>query len=124
GKMSITGNRLIQSVNYSLAGMILLAAILSAAAQAPPGKTPKKTSVSAPAQSTDEQTEQRLRWWREARFGMFIHWGLYADPAGEWKLNPIPGIGEWIMSLEKIVGAEDEQLAAHFNPVRFNAEEG
>ncbi|HZS04356.1 MAG TPA: alpha-L-fucosidase [Blastocatellia bacterium] len=79
--------------------------------------------MSAPAQSTDEQKEQRLRWWREARFGMFIHWGLYAVPAGEWKGKPIPGIGEWIMNRAKIPVAEYEQLAAQFNPVRFNAEE-
>ena len=39
----------------------------------------------------------RLAWWREAKFGMFIHWGLYAIPAGEWKGKRIPGIGEWIM---------------------------
>src|SRR5581483_4896330 len=122
GKMSITGNRLIQSVNYSLAGMLLLAAILSAAAQAPPGKTPKKTSVSAPAQSTDEQKEQRLRWWREARFGMFIHWGLYAIPAGEWKGKPIAGIGEWIMNRARIPVSEYEALAKDFNPVKFDAE--
>ena len=37
------------------------------------------------------------KWWREARFGMFIHWGLYAVPAGLWKGKEIPGIGEWIM---------------------------
>ena len=41
--------------------------------------------------------DQRMKWWREARFGMFIHWGLYAVPAGEWKGKRIPGIGEWIM---------------------------
>ena len=29
--------------------------------------------------------EQRMKWWKDARFGMFIHWGLYAVPAGEWK---------------------------------------
>ena len=33
----------------------------------------------------------RLAWWREARFGMFIHWGLYAIPAGIWKGKEIPG---------------------------------
>lgn len=38
-----------------------------------------------------------MKWWREVRFGMFIHWDLYAVPAGEWKGKRIPGIGEWIM---------------------------
>ena len=40
---------------------------------------------------------QRLQWWEDARFGMFIHWGLYAIPAGEWEGERIGGIGEWIM---------------------------
>ena len=37
-----------------------------------------------------------MKWFREARFGMFIHWGLYAVPAGEWKGKLIPGLGEFI----------------------------
>ena len=41
--------------------------------------------------------EENLTWWKDARFGMFIHWGLYALPAGEWKGEQIPGISEWIM---------------------------
>src|SRR5690349_6096635 len=64
-----------------------------------------------------------LEWWRQARFGMFIHWGLYAIPAGEWKGKPIPGIGEWIMNRAKIPVTEYEHLAAQFNPVKFNADE-
>jgi alpha-L-fucosidase len=71
----------------------------------------------------DELKDKRLRWFREARFGMFIHWGLYAVPAGEWKGKLIPGIGEWIMNRAKIPVAEYEQLAPQFNPVKFNAEE-
>ncbi len=69
------------------------------------------------------QNQDRLRWWREARFGMFIHWGLYAIPAGEWKGKQIPGLGEWIMNHAKIPVAEYEQLANQFNPVKFNADE-
>ena len=53
------------------------------------------TTATSFAQTTAEQArEKRLQWWREARFGMFIHWGLYAIPAGEWKGQLIPGIGE------------------------------
>ena len=66
---------------------------------------------------------RRLQWWREARFGMFIHWGLYALPAGEWKGQPVAGIGEWIMNRAKIPVAEYERLAGRFNPVKFNADE-
>ncbi|MFB3902777.1 MAG: alpha-L-fucosidase [Acidobacteriota bacterium] len=72
---------------------------------------------------TPAKREARLKWWREARFGMFIHWGVYAVPAGEWKGKLIPGIGEWIMNRAKIPVAEYEKLAGQFNPVKFNADE-
>ena len=62
-----------------------------------------------------------LGWWREARFGMFIHWGLYAIPAGIWKGEPVDGIGEWIMLRKRIPRAEYETLAKQFDPVRFDA---
>jgi len=67
--------------------------------------------------------DPRLDWWRAAKFGLFIHWGLYAIPAGEWKGAPIPGIGEWIMHRARIPVAEYEPLAAQFNPVKFDATE-
>ena len=78
---------------------------------------------SAEAVSREELNNKRLEWFRDARFGMFIHWGLYAVPAGEWKGKPIPGLGEWIMNRAKIPAKEYEQLAPQFNPVKFNAEE-
>jgi alpha-L-fucosidase len=67
--------------------------------------------------------DQKMKWFREAKFGLFIHWGLYAIPAGTWKGKQIPGIGEWIMNHAKIPVKEYEQLANQFNPVKFNAEE-
>lgn len=75
------------------------------------------------AMSQDEARERRLAWFREAKFGMFIHWGLYAIPAGVWKGQEIPGIGEWIMNRARIPVREYEQLAKQFNPTQFNAEE-
>ena len=74
-------------------------------------------------QRKDAWQDPRLEWWREARFGMFIHWGLYAVPAGEWKGEAIPGIGEWIMYRARIPVAEYELLAKQFNPVEFDAAE-
>jgi len=65
--------------------------------------------------------DERMQWWREARFGLFIHWGLYSIPAGEWNGKQIPGIGEWIMGNIKIPVSEYRQLASKFNPVKFNA---
>lgn len=67
--------------------------------------------------------DQKMEWWREARFGMFVHWGLYAQPAGEWKGERIPGISEWIMARAKIPVNEYEKLAETFNPLKYNADE-
>ncbi len=87
-------------------GLLLLAAPLAAAPQAPP---------------PDPAKEARLAWFREAKYGLFIHWGLYAIPAGEWKGKPVPGIGEWIMYRARIPVREYEGLAKQWNPVRFDA---
>ncbi len=70
---------------------------------------------------TRDRTE-RLEWWNEARFGMFIHWGPYAEFAGEWKGERINGPGEWIMYNGKIPVNEYEKVAATFYPVKFDAE--
>jgi len=72
---------------------------------------------------TPEQRDARMKWWRDARFGMFIHWGLYAVPAGNWKGQPVRGIGEWIMNSANIPVAEYEQLAKEFNPVKYDPAE-
>ena len=66
--------------------------------------------------------DAKMQWFREAKFGLFINWGLYAIPAGEWKGQPVPGIGEWIMNRAMIPVREYEQLASRFNPEKFNAE--
>jgi alpha-L-fucosidase len=70
-----------------------------------------------------ENEQDYLAWWREVRFGMFIHWGIYSVPAGVWKGQPVPSLGEWIMHNGKIPFEEYSQLAKEFNPVKFNAEE-
>jgi alpha-L-fucosidase len=46
--------------------------------------------------------KDKMEWWREARFGMFIHWGIYSVPAGVYQGKDIPGIGEWIMNNAEI----------------------
>jgi alpha-L-fucosidase len=79
--------------------------------------------AAARGSSAEAERERRLKWFRDARFGMFIHWGVYAVPAGEWKGKLIPGLGEWIMNRAKIPVREYEQLPPQFNPVKFNAEE-
>jgi alpha-L-fucosidase len=67
--------------------------------------------------------DEKMKWFREAKFGLFIHWGLYAVPAGTWKGQQIPSIGEWIMNRAKIPVGEYEQLAGRFNRVKFDAEQ-
>ncbi|MCL4220830.1 MAG: alpha-L-fucosidase [Phycisphaerales bacterium] len=64
--------------------------------------------------------DQRMEWWREARFGMFIHWGLYSVPAGEW--NGQTGHGEWIRTTAQIPLEQYDQLLERFNPVEFDAD--
>jgi alpha-L-fucosidase len=76
-----------------------------------------------PKNEASVKQDKKMEWWREARFGMFIHWGLYSIPAGEWKGERIPGISEWIMANAKIPVKDYEQLATQFNPTKFNAEE-
>ena len=76
-----------------------------------------------PASMIEEEKKQaRLKWFHEAKYGLFINWGLYSIPAGEWKGKAIDGIGEWIMNRAKIPVKEYEMLAARFNPAQFDAD--
>ena len=75
------------------------------------------------AGETKAQHDARMAWWREAKFGMFIHWGVYSVPAGYCHGQPVGGIGEWIMNFGKIPMAEYQTYAKKFNPVKFNAED-
>ena len=54
--------------------------------------------------------EQRMQWYSEARFGMFIHWGLYA----------IPARGEWVRNVEKLSNEAYQPYFNEFNPVRYD----
>ncbi|MCK9414703.1 MAG: alpha-L-fucosidase [Prolixibacteraceae bacterium] len=64
----------------------------------------------------------KMDWWKDAKFGMFIHWGVYAVPAGVYNGKDIDGIGEWIMNRGKIPTAEYQAYAKQFNPVKYNPE--
>jgi hypothetical protein len=67
--------------------------------------------------------DARIAWWREAKFGMFIHWGVYSLPGGEWKGKKVDGYAEHLMRKEKIPRAEYLEMAHHFNPTGFNADQ-
>lgn len=71
------------------------------------------------APETKAQHDARMQWWREARFGLFIHWGLYAIPAGEWGGRTI--YGEWIRNNAQIPLPTYDKFVALFNPVKFDA---
>ena len=64
-----------------------------------------------------------IKWFKEAKYGMMIHWGLYSLLAGEYKNQPSSVYAEWIQSRCRIPNAEYEKLATAFNPVFFNADE-
>ncbi|MCX6223120.1 MAG: alpha-L-fucosidase [Bacteroidia bacterium] len=67
----------------------------------------------------------KMEWWKEARFGMFVHWGLYSIPAGEWngRKTKIGETTEWIQCYMKIPVADYKPLVAQFNPTQFNADD-
>jgi alpha-L-fucosidase len=67
--------------------------------------------------------DHRIQWWKDAKFGMFIHWGVYSLPGGEWKGKKVSGYAEHLMRKEKILRKDYLELAHQFNPVKFNAEE-
>ncbi len=72
---------------------------------------------------TTEQRDARLKWWNDARFGLFIHWGLYSQAAGYWNGKPSKGAGEWIMNDMQIPDSQYAKLVPQFDPEKFNARE-
>ena len=99
---------------YIISGIMTIALLLMSGCSQPPVDY---------LNESEEDIKARMEWWDEAKFGMFIHWGLYAVPAGEYKGRKVEGIGEWIMNSLQIPIAEYEQFAPQFNPVKFDADE-
>jgi alpha-L-fucosidase len=105
--------------------ILIVCALISAGCK---GRPVPQTTEKAPREKnylleTPAEKAARMAWWKEARFGMFIHFGLYAVPAGVYKGRKVPWLGEWIMNNAKIPVAEYETLAPMFNPVDFDADE-
>ncbi|HEX3228688.1 MAG TPA: alpha-L-fucosidase, partial [Pyrinomonadaceae bacterium] len=71
------------------------------------GQQPRPADSGAPTTSTVEDRARRMKWWHEAKFGMFIHWGLYSTL----------GRHEWVMENEGIPVSEYEKLAPNFKPI-------
>lgn len=89
--------------------------LLASGVPAPDPSRPAPHSPSAPARESDP----RLEWWSNARFGMFIHFGLYSTLEGRW--GDADGHAEWIRTTAKIPRPEYEKLLSRFNPVKFDA---
>jgi alpha-L-fucosidase len=107
-----------------LAGLAFLAGPFLVAGQT---ASPAASTVPSPppgpaAEPSAAEHDARMAWFRQAKFGLFIHWGLYAVPAGIWQGRPIPSLGEWIMHNAPIPLPQYEELAKQFNPVKFDAE--
>lgn len=81
------------------------------------------TNLVAQSGSSDKalSEKERLRWFQDSKFGMFIHWGVYAKAGGEWKGEPTHA--EWLMLKSKISLAEYTEYAETFNPKKFDARE-
>src|SRR5262245_23010977 len=99
---------------------LLFVALAFACRQSGEAAASREKAPRPPPASQDE----RMAWWRDARFGMFIHWGLYAIPAGEWPMGAPDAkkdYGEWIRESAHIPVGEYEKLQPRFDPVKFDA---
>ncbi len=101
-------------VLFVLLAVFVITSIAPAQAKPLPG---------SPLDETPDQHNQRMQWWRQARFGMFIHWGLYAVPAGVHKGKHYDNYGEWIMALAKIDPQEYTAYSKMFNPAWYDADQ-
>jgi alpha-L-fucosidase len=110
-------------ITRAYAAVVLLAISLVGSSRSNVSAQSQSLNGSTVINETKVQRDQRMRWWREARFGMFIHWGLYAVPAGEYNGKRSERIGEWIMEWANIPRADYEKFAPQFNPVKFDAKE-
>jgi len=107
-------------------GRILFTVILVSAIGLVAVNAAQQVNKSVGKTNTDafqKKKDARMAWWREARFGMFIHWGVYSVPAGIYDGKQIPGLGEWIMCNAKIPMDKYQAYAKEFNPVKYNPDE-
>src|SRR4051794_10636788 len=99
-------------------GLIVVLACVAAMAASAVAQEKEKPPQGWPGE-TKEQRDARMQWWRQARFGMFIHWGIYSVPAGTYQDKKIDGIGEWIMNNATIPVAEYAKYAQRFTAAKF-----
>jgi alpha-L-fucosidase len=95
--------------------VLALLALLALAAACGSAPTAGPDTQKAPADQ-----DERMAWWRDARFGMFLHWGLYSIPAGKW--GERTDHGEWIRESAHIPVEIYEQFQPNWNPEKFDAD--
>lgn len=76
-------------------------------------------SAIPPGSETPAQKGERMKWWNEARFGLFIHWGIYSVSEGVW--HGTNNYSEWLLEYSQMPVSEYEKYADRFNPTNFNA---
>ena len=86
------------------------------------GVTVEPTQAVVAAQpETPAQHDARMKWWRDAKFGMFIHWGIYSVLAGAY--HDKTNYGEWAMQQARIPVDEYRRFGQKFNPVKYDPAE-
>lgn len=102
--------------------LVPLLALLAAAAPLANAAPESAAAALAERGETPARHDARMAWFRDARFGMFIHWGLYSQIGGEWKGKPasVNGCAEWLMFAVKPPVAEYAAFAKQFNPVKYD----
>jgi alpha-L-fucosidase len=100
-----------------LFSLLLLAAVTAAVADE------NATVYCSPPKQTKAERDARMAWWRQAKFGMFIHFGLFSEAGGYWQGKPVGNMGEWMMKIARIPVADYATLATRFNPVKFDADQ-
>ena len=101
--------------------MIATTALVAALALAAPQEQLERYGGVNLVNETPDQHDARMQWFRDAKFGMFIHWGAYSTAGGEWNGKPVGGVGEWLLSNAQIKPEDYEVLQKQFNPVKFDA---
>ncbi len=126
-RMTIPSFLQLPHVKWLLARVTVLGALVAACsgpAAGPFDVPPKDSPEMAWWRESMRTHDSRMQWWREARFGMFVHWGVYSYLGGIWQGQPVKGYAEHIQRRFRIpISVYREQVAANFNPTNFNADE-
>ena len=108
-------------MNVKFTGLLALITALSAASAL---EQPARDNTEPPAfQETTAERDARMQWFRDAKLGMFIHWGLYSQLAGEWEDKTVTGGAEWIQKYLEIPSSQYSTLVKTWNPTNYSARE-